>query len=92
MKRQPQERQHSARHSRASVRDAGPTAPGEGYIIFCTKDRDRRSRVGAGPQDKSTGDASFWEVRAIGETVASSARLASHCLRLATRIRVTPTQ
>jgi len=33
-KGQPQERQHSAGHSGVSVRDAGPTAPGEGYIIF----------------------------------------------------------
>jgi hypothetical protein len=31
-KGQPQERQRSAGHSRVSVRDAGPTAHGEGYI------------------------------------------------------------
>jgi hypothetical protein len=31
LKGQPQERQHSA----AERRDAGPTAPGEGYVIMC---------------------------------------------------------
>lgn len=41
---QPQERQHSAAVFR---RDAGPTAPGEGFISSCARDRHRMAETRA---------------------------------------------